>query len=29
LTNPTLSGKHHVIKQVKGKPTTGWKEVIK
>ena len=29
LTNPTLSGKHHVIKQANGKPTLGWKEVIK
>ena len=29
MTNPMLSGKHHVIKQVDGKPTLGWKEVRK
>jgi succinate dehydrogenase/fumarate reductase flavoprotein subunit len=29
MTNPTLTGKHHVIKQVEGKPTLGWKEVKK
>ncbi len=29
MTNPMLSGKHHVIKQVEGKPTLGWKEVRK
>ena len=29
ITNPMLSGKHHVIKQVDGKPTLGWKEVRK
>jgi succinate dehydrogenase/fumarate reductase flavoprotein subunit len=25
LTNPTLGGKHHVIRQVDGKPALGWK----
>jgi succinate dehydrogenase/fumarate reductase flavoprotein subunit len=29
LTNPMLSGKHHVIKQVDGKPALSWKEVRK
>ena len=29
MTNPMLSGKHHVIKQVDGKPTLGWKGVRK
>lgn len=29
LTNPLLAGKHHVIKQVNGKPKLGWRAVKK